>query len=303
VDDLIAAAIGGVVNLGVNLVQGNLKGKNVWESIGKGFAAFGAGAVAGDLALYGPAGWAGGGAIVGGTNAWLGGENIIQGTAVGAFSGLVGGAAGQLGSKFGGVIINGMHITSPVLQGTVGGVAGGAVGGYVGGFTSGLIMTGDIGEANKAGWKGAVSGASIGGITGSVSAYKYAKQNNINPWTGKSTDYKGIGTLMEETVAAKEGANAITQFSGSTIDDAVSLVMKDPNKLNHLFPAKHNLGDLVNQLGGQEHTIRTVLNAANGKLPASGVFNNIPVTVGGQMVFIRGNVINGVPRLGTMYIP
>ncbi len=84
------------------------------------------------------------------------------------------------------------------------------------------------------------------------------------------------------SIAAKTGAKAITQFSGRTIDDAVGLVMKDANKLNHLFPAKHNLGGLVNQLGGQENTIRAVLNAANGKLPASGVFNNIPVSVGGQ---------------------
>jgi len=45
------------------------------------------------------------------------------------------------------------------------------------------------------------------------------------------------------------------------------------------------------------------LNATNGKLPASGVFNNILVNVGGKTVFIRGSVVNGVPRIGTMYIP
>ena len=56
------------------------------------------------------------------------------------------------------------------------------------------------------------------------------------------------------------------------------------------------------KLVGQENTFRAVLNAANGKLPASGVFNNIPVNVGGQTIFLRGNVIDGIPRLGTMFI-
>lgn len=78
--------------------------------------------------------------------------------------------------------------------------------------------------------------------------------------------------------------------------------MKDPNKILHLFAPKYNLGPLVSKLGGQQNTVRAVLNAANGKLPASSVFNNIPVNLGGLTVFIRGNVINGMPRLGTMFI-
>lgn len=64
----------------------------------------------------------------------------------------------------------------------------------------------------------------------------------------------------------------------------------------------HNLDPLVTKPGGQENTIRAALNVANGKFPASGVFN-IPVNVGGQIVFIRGSVVNGVPKLGTMFIP
>ena len=52
IDDLIAAAVGGVVNLAVNAFQGNLGGHGVWGGIGRGFAAFGAGAVGGFGALY-----------------------------------------------------------------------------------------------------------------------------------------------------------------------------------------------------------------------------------------------------------
>jgi YD repeat-containing protein len=103
--------------------------------------------------------------------------------------------------------------------------------------------------------------------------------------------------------ATKTSTKLITQFSSRTIDDAVGLVMKDPNKIAHLFAGKHNLGGVVTKLGGQENTVRAVLNAANGKLPSNGVFNNIPVNVGGQNILIRGSVVNGVPRLGTMFIP
>ncbi len=105
------------------------------------------------------------------------------------------------------------------------------------------------------------------------------------------------------TLSSNAGKVATSQFSKSTIDDAVGLVMKDPNKVAHLFAPKHNLGGLVSKFGGEENTIRAVLNAADGKLPSSGVFNDIPVNIGGQNVLIRGNVINGTPRLGTMFIP
>ena len=113
-----------------------------------------------------------------------------------------------------------------------------------------------------------------------------------------------IKAAKQSPKAAKAGAKqTVKQFSKNSIDDAVKAVMKDQNKVDHLFNPKHNLGKVVSKLGGQENTIRAVLNAANGKLPANGVFNNVPVKVGGQTILIRGNVINNIPRLGTMFIP
>ena len=189
-DDLIAAVVGGVINLGVNIWQGNIIG-DLWTTIGKGAAAFGAGAVAGFGALYpqfgGPA-W--GGATVGATNAWLGGGkgwDIAIGAGVGVASWYAGSYAGQWGAKYlGGAIINGTNITSPVLQGAITGTAGGAVGGYASGFTANLILTGDLRQANKAGWGGAAFGAPIGGISGFSSAYRYSVKNEISPWNGRS---------------------------------------------------------------------------------------------------------------------
>ena len=103
-------------------------------------------------------------------------------------------------------------------------------------------------------------------------------------------------------LASKGGAKLISQFSSRTIDDAVAYAMN--NKVTHVFgKAAHNLDPLVTKLGGQENTFRAVLNGLNGKLPSSGVFNNIPVNIGGYNVLVRGSVVNGIPKIGTMFIP
>ena len=117
-----------------------------------------------------------------------------------------------------------------------------------------------------------------------------------------NTNAAGTVFLGErEVVAAKGGTNLISQFSTSTIDDAVGYAMK--NKVTHVFgKAAHNLDPLVTQLGGHENTFRAVLNAANGRLPSSGMFKDVMVNVLGHDVYLRGSVINGVPKIGTMFI-
>ena len=114
---------------------------------------------------------------------------------------------------------------------------------------------------------------------------------------------KKTGEVIGEKVAkeaAKDGTKIISQFSASTIDDAVRYAMK---KAIHIFDkAEHNLNPLVSKLGGQENTIRAVLNAANGKLPLSGVFKDVMLNIGGYNVYIRGRVIDGIPKLGTIFI-
>ncbi len=195
IDDLIAGIVGGAINLISNTLQGNI------HNLGDGLAAFGAGAVGGIGAIYPEfGGWAWGGATVGATNAWLGGAkgwDIVKGGGIGAISGVAGGAAGQwAGQNIGGVVINGFNVASPVVKGAITGAIGGAAGGYAGGFTGGLIMTGDLGAANKAGMSGLWSGASVGGVIGAGSGYRYAKNNDINPWTGVKNNSVTIGEGM-----------------------------------------------------------------------------------------------------------
>ena len=287
IDDLIGAAIGAVINLGVNLAQGHI------HNFGDALAAAGSGAAAGTLALYGPAGWAAGGAIVGGTNAWLGGatsfKDIATGVGIGTITGLAGGYAGQFASKeLGGLIINGFDVTSPIVKGMIGGAVGGTVSSYTGGFVGTLALGGSLSDANQAGLNAMPMGAGLGAAMGGFGGYRYAKKHNLNMWNGKVNPPK----VVEEK----------TTFSNSAIDNAVDYAMK--NKVTHVFgKTEHNLDPLVKELGGQEETFRAVLNAANGRLPANGVFNNTSVNINGYDVIIRGSVVNGIPKIGTMFIP
>ena len=78
--------------------------------------------------------------------------------------------------------------------------------------------------------------------------------------------------------------------------------MSNPAKFTHLFgEAGHNFEPLVAKLGGEENTVRAVLNALNGQLPSVGRFEKV-VSIGGQSVTIRGSVVNGIPKIGTMFI-
>ncbi|MDW3196851.1 MAG: RHS repeat-associated core domain-containing protein [Cytophagales bacterium] len=172
----IAAGIGGAVNLTHNALQGNLAGGNIWETIGRGAAAYGAGAAAGALSTLGPAGWGYGGAIVGGTNAWLSGAQGAE-IAVASFhgvgSGVVGGAVGSATSA---------GATSLVGSG----------GGFIDGFARGAISGGAAGGVNaaisgqqigKGIWQGAALGGAIGGTYTGIEAHR----NGARFFSGKRT--------------------------------------------------------------------------------------------------------------------
>ena len=103
IDDLIAALVGGTVNLVINLVQGNV------HSVGQGFAYFGVGAAGGVLTLYITP--VGSGAFLGASNSLLsqgfnaGWENVSwsqvgMSALVGGITGYVGGQLGSMASRY-----------------------------------------------------------------------------------------------------------------------------------------------------------------------------------------------------------
>lgn len=120
-------------------------------------------------------------------------------------SAFVGGAAGQWAAKSGLRLIigAGYEIASPVVKGALGGALGGAAGGVAGGFTAGFTMgfinsKGDFGVALDAGWnaglKSSITGAGIGLGAGAFTGYRYAKDNNLDLWSGdRKVDIKSIG--------------------------------------------------------------------------------------------------------------
>jgi hypothetical protein len=84
----------------------------------------------------------------------------------------------------------------------------------------------------------------------------------------------------------------------------------DPNKLNHLFgKAEHNFDALLKSFGGNQSKAYTAIeNAAQSyvtKNNITGVINatnQITVKVSGYNVTVRGNVVDGVLKLGTAFI-
>jgi RHS repeat-associated protein len=234
---VVGAAIGGVINLAMNW--------NNIDSFWEGAAVFGIGAGAGAAtAATGNAGFwvaattaAVGGAATSATN------NIVAQTGngvglnqvnwgqvgvnagVGAISGFAGYAAGTFASNtLGGAVINSTHVGSPIAKGMIGGGIGGFAGGYVGGFTGGYIMTGDIGSAHQAGISGMWQGAAIGTVAGGISGYAYAKQNNLNPLTGKPNRSIVIGRDMDNWVnpiAEDLGAETISNDWNKAVKENV----------------------------------------------------------------------------------
>ncbi|MDR1203751.1 MAG: hypothetical protein LBL58_19250 [Tannerellaceae bacterium] len=99
-------------------------------------------------------------------------------------------------------------LTIPVFVGS-------AVGGYTSRFTAGLTMTGDFGDVNNVGWKGAMFGASIDGISSSVSAYRYVTKNGIDPWTG-NLSFRKAPALTDYNLTADPLGDNITLYKGTT---------------------------------------------------------------------------------------
>ena len=84
--------------------------------------------------------------------------------------------------------------------------------------------------------------------------------------------------------------------------DAAFTFATRAEKLDHIFVAKHNIEPLVRQLGSREAVVSQMLAGLKGLVPASGNFE-IPVSIAGQSVVVRGAVVNGIIKLGTAFTP
>jgi len=109
-----------------------------------------------------------------------------------------------------------------------------------------------------------------------------------------------------EKIVAKVSTKTLTQFSESTINNTVEIIMKQKEIhifSNNLHP-KPWLNELSGQMEGNQNFIYEVLKNANGKIiPKANNLFDTPVTVGGVNFFIRGRITNGLPIINSIYLP
>lgn len=111
------------------------------------------------------------------------------------------------------------------------------------------------------------------------------------------------GLLNEAEEIIQNGTKTIgKQFTQEAVEEGVKYATTK-NKIKHIFDkAEHNLEPLVKRFGNYENTVREILKAVDGKLPMTGLFDDIPVNVDGFTVYVRGVVIDEIPKLGTFFI-
>jgi len=106
-------------------------------------------------------------------------------------------------------------------------------------------------------------------------------------------------------------ASALPSVSGSGAPAATSKAatptvknVADANKLNHIFgKAEHGLKGVVKQFGSQESAFRAIQQATEASVKSKGLSGVFETTVklGTETVTVRGNVINGVVKIGTVF--
>ena len=109
-----------------------------------------------------------------------------------------------------------------------------------------------------------------------------------------SGDTSALQALLDDNIM-----NAQQQ---SLIRDALRKFAARANKLCHIFEkARHNLGPLVERLGGQISVYNAVLKTVQAQKLADGVYLTT-VTVGGISVTVGGLVADGVANIATFFI-
>jgi hypothetical protein len=78
----------------------------------------------------------------------------------------------------------------------------------------------------------------------------------------------------------------------------------DTNKLKHIFGnPRHNLNDLIKVYGSEQKAFNAIEKATKKIIKnknISGVFET-NIKIGNEIIIVRGNVINGVTKIGTVF--
>jgi RHS repeat-associated protein len=205
--------------------------------------------------------------------------------------------------------------TGALIAGPAGAVAGGILGG-IGGLIAGALSSpkASLGELLAAGAAAGLAGGLGGGAA--VEALEAAGilgdaagalgvAGEAGEALAEGAGLAGVEGIADTGLAGAEGSAAEgsiwSAISNLLSDDLGAL---DLNKLNHIFGnLAHNLGGLVNSLGSEEAAFNGIQSAAENavaKNSITGLFEET-VTVAGEQITVRGNVINGVVKIGTAF--
>lgn len=188
-DDVVAIVVGGVFNLGSNLLQGNVN--SFWQ----GLFLFGVGALSGEAALYtgGAAPYVSAGitsvgndlvnqGFINGSINWEQvGMNLVMSEAMaGVTCGLSGAWSGPISNYVSKLGIKSPAINDMISQSLVSGSVGATIDGS---FT--LINGGSGEDAINAALRGGGVGLTSGAVSGFSSGVINSKNSGISPWTGE----------------------------------------------------------------------------------------------------------------------
>jgi RHS repeat-associated protein len=233
-DDIAA----GLIGMGINLVTQGFSGNiTSWQSC-LGYATVGfASGIAG---YYGTP--LAGGAIAGGGNDFVA-QMESKGWNIDGLKKIDWGSIGN--TSVSGVIVSGATCgmgdalrpsltpmlsklsTSPVVQqALIGGLVGSATSSIGGGIGT-LISGGNYSDALSSMGNGALWGFGIGATTGTISGFRYAKQNNLNPWNGESLrqQYERISPLPLKSIQLDELNGKTLQLRNNSLNQDVEFTM------------------------------------------------------------------------------
>ena len=154
-------------------------------------------------------------------------------------------------------------------------------------------------------------------ISGAIS--NYASTGSLMPTLAPSLNAGSFGITNSNNVtqfnSAKLGGDIaliVMPFAaaglskvgtGNAMQKSMSYIFGDSNKAAHLFDnPKHGLESIINTAGSNENLAKMVLKQLYKKGLDDGLFINVDVDVLGSNVTTRGGVIDGIIKLGTMYI-
>jgi RHS repeat-associated protein len=177
---------------------------------------------------------------------------------------------------------------------------------YGGGFSGQTVNTTTYGVVTPVHGLGAVAAGSTVVAAGRtfIAGVMSAGLTKLVPWLSGPQGQEAMTTAAEVLTGQELGPGGVPAGRAGNAK-AIAQAAVDPNKLTHIFgKASHNLGPLVQALGSHEDAFSAVQNAAQTAVRnqgLSGVFETT-VNVAGQDVVVRGNIIDGVVRIGTFFI-